>query len=206
VLQSLTFSRLSCPNDNCFNHAISPPENCRITLGTTITGCPPGGRERSPAPRLPQNVACRFPALLWPFSRSTGRGSEAGDLRTGESIQKADTVALVKKVAGDTEAYDVAIYKAEAVKSFKKRPARETIYFEPYLGERLAWEYILFLRNVQPHQRFGRNGNRCPECSACEPTVPITQRRMDADERKTASEANEARRQAMRELLYRKDS
>ncbi len=29
---------------------------------------------------------------------------------------------------------------------------------------------------------------------------------MDADERKTVTEANEARRQAMRELLYRKDS
>jgi hypothetical protein len=29
---------------------------------------------------------------------------------------------------------------------------------------------------------------------------------MDADERKNAKDANEARRQAMRELLYRKDS
>jgi hypothetical protein len=48
--------------------------------------------------------------------------------------------------------------------------------------------------------------NRCPECSAPETTVPTTQRRMDADERKTVSEANEARRKAMRELLYRKDS
>jgi hypothetical protein len=48
--------------------------------------------------------------------------------------------------------------------------------------------------------------NRCPQCSTPEATVPTTQRRMDADERKTVSEANEARRQAMRELLYRKDS
>ena len=47
--------------------------------------------------------------------------------------------------------------------------------------------------------------NRCPECSTPESTTPATQRRMDADERKTVSEANEARRQAMRELLYRKD-
>jgi hypothetical protein len=29
---------------------------------------------------------------------------------------------------------------------------------------------------------------------------------MDADERKTLTEANEARRQSMRNLLYRKDS
>jgi hypothetical protein len=48
--------------------------------------------------------------------------------------------------------------------------------------------------------------NRCPECSTSEPTVSTTERRMDADERKTVSEANEARRQAMRELLYRRDS
>jgi hypothetical protein len=48
--------------------------------------------------------------------------------------------------------------------------------------------------------------NRCPECSASEATEPTAQRRIDADERKTMSEKNEARRQAMRELLYRKDS
>ena len=48
--------------------------------------------------------------------------------------------------------------------------------------------------------------NRCPSCSAPEPAVPTTQHRMDADERKNLSEVSEARRQAMRELLYRKDS
>jgi hypothetical protein len=48
--------------------------------------------------------------------------------------------------------------------------------------------------------------NRCPECSAPENEDPVTKRRMDADERKNLTEANEARRQAMRELLYRKDS
>jgi len=44
--------------------------------------------------------------------------------------------------------------------------------------------------------------NRCPECSAPEATDPSPQRLMDADERKAAMEANEARRQAIRELLY----
>jgi len=48
--------------------------------------------------------------------------------------------------------------------------------------------------------------NRCPECSEPEAVDPITRRRMDADERKNVGEANEARRQAMKELLYRKDS
>ncbi len=48
--------------------------------------------------------------------------------------------------------------------------------------------------------------NRCPECSLSESSDPVEKQRMDAVERRTAVEANEARRQAMRELLYRKDS
>jgi hypothetical protein len=48
--------------------------------------------------------------------------------------------------------------------------------------------------------------NRCPECSENDDTAPAAQRRMDADERKSMSEANEARRRAMRDLLYRKDN
>ncbi len=48
--------------------------------------------------------------------------------------------------------------------------------------------------------------NRCPECSESEIASPSDQRRMTADERKTLSEANEERRRAMRDLLYRKDS
>jgi hypothetical protein len=48
--------------------------------------------------------------------------------------------------------------------------------------------------------------NRCPECSAPESTDAADEHPMDADERKAASEVNEARRRAMRDLLYRKDS
>lgn len=56
--------------------------------------------------------------------------------------------------------------------------------------------------------RPGKPGfaNRCPECSVSEAEDATTKRRMDADERKSVAEANEARRQAMRNLLYRKDS
>jgi hypothetical protein len=48
--------------------------------------------------------------------------------------------------------------------------------------------------------------NRCPACSEPEEAGSITKPGMDSDERKTLKEANEARRQAMRNLLYRKDS
>jgi hypothetical protein len=48
--------------------------------------------------------------------------------------------------------------------------------------------------------------NRCPECSEPEAAESGSKRSMDADERKNQSEANAARREAMRNLLYRKDS
>jgi hypothetical protein len=48
--------------------------------------------------------------------------------------------------------------------------------------------------------------NRCPECSVPENAEPAAKRNMDAVQRKSESEVNEARRQAMRDLLYRKDS
>jgi len=52
--------------------------------------------------------------------------------------------------------------------------------------------------------------NRCPQCSSpeSEASAPASSAtgRMTADERKSVKEANEARRQAMRNLLYRKDS
>jgi hypothetical protein len=48
--------------------------------------------------------------------------------------------------------------------------------------------------------------DRCPECSQPEMNPTTTHRTMDVGDRKNRSEVNEARRQAMRELLYRKDS
>jgi hypothetical protein len=47
--------------------------------------------------------------------------------------------------------------------------------------------------------------NLCPGCSTPEKSDP-TRHRMDAAERKNVSEVNAARKQAMRDLLYRKDS
>jgi hypothetical protein len=48
--------------------------------------------------------------------------------------------------------------------------------------------------------------NRCPECSAPEAEQPVAARHLSEEERKAEHEANEARRKAIRDLLYRKDS
>jgi hypothetical protein len=51
--------------------------------------------------------------------------------------------------------------------------------------------------------------NRCPQCSepeAAETEADSSSRHMSAEERKAKKEADEERRKAMRNLLYRKDS
>ena len=48
--------------------------------------------------------------------------------------------------------------------------------------------------------------NRCWECSTPEAMESADKAHQDAEERKAASEVNEARRKAIRDLLYRKDS
>lgn len=48
--------------------------------------------------------------------------------------------------------------------------------------------------------------NHCPSCSEEESQKADTKPFMDADERRAERESNEARRKAMRDLLYRKES
>ena len=48
--------------------------------------------------------------------------------------------------------------------------------------------------------------NRCPSCSAPEAAEETAARPMEAGGIKATSEVNAARRKAMRDLLYRKDS
>ena len=48
--------------------------------------------------------------------------------------------------------------------------------------------------------------NRCPECSANDEAEAGSAGSLSADERKSLSEMNEARRGAIRDMLYRKDS
>ena len=49
--------------------------------------------------------------------------------------------------------------------------------------------------------------NRCLDCTEAEQAESASaEQKLDADERKSIAEANEARRTAMKNLLYRKDS
>jgi hypothetical protein len=46
----------------------------------------------------------------------------------------------------------------------------------------------------------------CPECSESVATDPVAKRRRDADQARADREVNAERRNAIRDLLYRKDS
>lgn len=78
----------------------------------------------------------------------TTTNREPGIYELAKLFNEADRVVLARVVAGDTEVYDVAIYKAEVIKNFKGARAGETIYFGPFVGEKLGGEYVLFLRDV----------------------------------------------------------
>jgi hypothetical protein len=60
--------------------------------------------------------------------------------------------------------------------------------------------------------RPGKPGfaNRCPACSEPESvgpaTAPSSSRHLSAEERRAEAEANQARRKAIRDLLYRQES
>lgn len=68
--------------------------------------------------------------------------------KISDLFKEADVVALVKVVSGDTENYNHPVYKGEVIQSFKGLPHESIVYFGPFRGNKLGWEYILFLRNV----------------------------------------------------------
>jgi len=89
------------------------------------------------------------PQLTWAQETKKITIVEPGVINLAGLLKIADTVALVKVVSGDTENYTTTVYKAEVVKNFKGTAVGETVYYGPYVGVRLGWEYILFLRNVE---------------------------------------------------------
>jgi hypothetical protein len=93
-------------------------------------------------------VAIISARLTWAQGSEKVTVTEPSVINLASLFKQADTVALVRVVSGDAENYRIAIYKAKVVKSFKGAAVGEGIYFGPYVGERLGWEYVLFLRNV----------------------------------------------------------
>jgi hypothetical protein len=71
---------------------------------------------------------------------------EPGTYTLQKLFDAADDVAIVEVVAGDTEAYESAVYKAKVLTRFKGAGTSEIIYFGPYIDTRLGGKYLVFLR------------------------------------------------------------
>ena len=74
--------------------------------------------------------------------------SEPAIFKLEDLFKQAEIVALVKTLSGDDENYDVAVYKARVLKSFKGANERKTLFYGPYVGEKLGSEYFVFLRKA----------------------------------------------------------
>ncbi len=75
--------------------------------------------------------------------------TEPAIIKLAQLYKMADVVAVVRVVAGDAENYKVALSKAVVVKNFKGTAEGQTLYFGPFIGDRLGWEYVVFLRNAK---------------------------------------------------------
>jgi hypothetical protein len=71
---------------------------------------------------------------------------EPGVYTLQKLFDAADDVSIVEVVAGNTESYESAVYKAKVLTRFKGAATGETIYFGPYEGTRLGGKYLVFLR------------------------------------------------------------
>ena len=86
--------------------------------------------------------------------------TEPGVYELDELFKVADVVAVVKVLSGDTENYEKAVYKGEVVQGFKGMATGQTVYFGPFIGERLGWEYVLFLRKFAEARHSQNNSKR----------------------------------------------
>ena len=93
-------------------------------------------------------VICASQVLIPQSKQVTIATTEPAVVKLTDLFRQADIVALVETVSGDTENYDVAVYKAHVIKNFKGAAAGDSVYFGPYVGQRLGWEYVVFLRKV----------------------------------------------------------
>jgi hypothetical protein len=101
-------------------------------------------------------LAMLFPCNAQQTSSVTITEPGSGTLAT--YVKDADIIAVVTVVAGDTESYGIPIYKAKVLTAYKGTIAGQTIFFGPFTGTRLGWDYVLFLRSVK--ESLGPKGGR----------------------------------------------
>ncbi len=110
-----------------------------ILLSTLLAACPCLSQENPPA---------KDPSLGQVRTQSVAI-SEPATVKVEDLFKQADVVAVVKILSGDTEHYSATVYKAEVVTPFKGVRAGEIVFLGPFVGYRIGWEYLAFLRRAE---------------------------------------------------------
>ncbi len=71
---------------------------------------------------------------------------EPATVKLEDLFKNADVVAVIKIQSGDTEHYSTVVYKSEVVTPFKGVAVGETVFLGPFVGYRIGWEYLAFLK------------------------------------------------------------
>ncbi len=64
-------------------------------------------------------------------------------------FKQADVVAVVRVVSGDSENYDVTVYRSIVSSAFKGAAVNQRVFFGPFTGLDIGGEYIAFLRRAK---------------------------------------------------------
>jgi hypothetical protein len=78
----------------------------------------------------------------------TTTSSDPASVSLDALFAQADVVAVVQIRSGDAENYDVAVYKAIVLTSYKGTKANEVIYYTPFISYGLGSEYLVFLKKT----------------------------------------------------------
>jgi hypothetical protein len=97
---------------------------------------------------LPQTVPGQASKTTKPTTVTVAT-TEPGRASLADLFKMADVVAVVRIVSGDTENYKTPVYKAIVVTGFKGAARGQILYFGPFIGQKLGWEYVVFLRNAK---------------------------------------------------------
>jgi len=106
------------------------------------------------------------------FAQVTVTISEPAPLTLEKLFEQADVVAVLEVLSGDSENYAVAVYRARTVEPFKGTVKDQIIFFGPFIGYRVGYQYVAFLRRLETGMRPEQQATENATLSFGEVTTP----------------------------------
>ena len=88
-------------------------------------------------------------SILFLSNATSSPSTTIAKVTLSDLFKQADLVATVRILSGDSEHYDVTVYKGQIEKAFKGARANQTIYFGPHVSFGVGSEYLGFLSKAE---------------------------------------------------------